>query len=128
MPDVAWSTATVAALLDPATGILIDPRWSVHDGAAPTGVNPPFVAVWPLIPDRLGQGLCLEDWGQLLDRWQLSCVGVSASQAAWLVRTVTALAWPAGWELVDVGILAADPEPAPSWWMQPVVMRHTVTV
>jgi hypothetical protein len=128
MADWAVSDVLLADVVDACQDPTVEPRWTVHAAPVPTRALPPYVAVHPLFADPVGQSIGLEDWGQWHDRYQLTCVGVNAAQAQWLARQIIALAWPAGWELVDPGTAAQDPEPAPALWTVPVTMRYTVPV
>ena len=122
----AWSQeapADVVAVIDAVfAAASITPE--VFDGRATPGAVPPFVTCWQLDPQRVGEALAEEDWGQSHGQWQISPHGATQGQARFMVEQITNYGWPAGWELVEVGPLVNDTTDKPETWFWPVTFVY----
>lgn len=98
----------------------------VFIGPAAKGARPPFVTAWGIDPEWVGQALGSECWGKAHGRWQIHGHGVTSAQARYLAEILTdQSAWPAGWELVDIGPPVPDNVDDPPTWFWPLTFKFT---
>lgn len=121
---MVWSQDDTATVRTQVIAALTDSTITVFDGRADYGAAPPFVTCWQLQPEMWGAGLAAECWGIGHMRWQISAHGRTQMEARWLVEKLTGYAWPAGWELVEVGPMVEDTTDAPTTWFVPVTFVY----
>ena len=85
--------AVIAAIADPQ-----DPdRWTVYDGiSTPTAIEP-FAVVHGLNDEELARSIEREDFGKRWILGQVTCVGATQQQSAWLADELKVLDMGGEW-------------------------------